>query len=199
MTCIVGVSNGESLIIAGDSLGVRGLDVVERKDAKVFSTGPFLIGFTTSFRMGQLLQYKLDVPLQSEGEGDHEYMCTKFIDSVQKLFREAKYGEVKNDEVSGGEFLIGYKGILYHVYPDFQVAVPSQEFSAAGCGSDFAMGSLFETSHLNPSYRARKAIHCAAHFSGGVGGAIVSRIQHRYLTEDKKDDSPATNPEHILP
>ena len=40
---------------------------------KVFHNGEFIMGFTDSFRMGQLLQYKLQIPPQHEiyGNGFH--------------------------------------------------------------------------------------------------------------------------------
>ena len=52
MTCIVGLIDGRRVWMGGDSAGVSGLDITVRADAKVFRNGDFLIGFTSSFRMG---------------------------------------------------------------------------------------------------------------------------------------------------
>ena len=62
MTCIVGLVHEGVVYIGGDSAGVAGLSLVVRADEKVLRNGDFLMGFTTSFRMGQLLRYKLDPP-----------------------------------------------------------------------------------------------------------------------------------------
>ena len=75
MTCIIGYNDKENdkLFMIGDSLGVGGLDVVLRDDPKVFHNGDFLIGYTTSFRMGQLLRFA-DFPTQKLEQDTYEYM-----------------------------------------------------------------------------------------------------------------------------
>ncbi|XVV11230.1 hypothetical protein ACQP2X_41330 [Actinoplanes sp. CA-131856] len=59
MTCIVGITDGTTVTIGGDSAGSDGWHVAVRSDSKVFQVGPYLMGFTTSYRMGQLLRYSL--------------------------------------------------------------------------------------------------------------------------------------------
>lgn len=57
MTCIVGLVDGDRVILGGDSAGIAGWHLQLRADEKVFRNGPYAIGFTTSFRMGQILRY----------------------------------------------------------------------------------------------------------------------------------------------
>lgn len=53
MTCIVGyVTPAREVVMGADSAGVAGYDLRIRRDVKVFHAGPFLIGYTSSFRMG---------------------------------------------------------------------------------------------------------------------------------------------------
>ena len=66
MTCIVGLIDGNRVWMGGDSAGVSGLDITVRSDPKVFRNGDFLIGFTSSFRMGQLLAFRLRPPPRPE-------------------------------------------------------------------------------------------------------------------------------------
>jgi ATP-dependent protease HslVU (ClpYQ) peptidase subunit len=66
MTCIVGVNHNGNIYIGGDSAGVAGLQLQIRSDEKVFLTGDFIMGFTTSFRMGQLLRYAFSPPEHSQ-------------------------------------------------------------------------------------------------------------------------------------
>src|ERR1035437_736808 len=92
MTCIGGIIDKENkkIIMGGDSAGVSGYDITKRKDTKVFiKDDKFIIGFTSSFRMGQILHYDtLVIEEQSEYEDDLAFMIKKFIPAVQKLFNE---------------------------------------------------------------------------------------------------------------
>ena len=76
MTAIVGIAEKGSVYIGGDSAGVAGLSISTRTDVKVFKNGPFVLGFTSSFRMGQILQYKFDPPKQTVGQDDMKYLVT---------------------------------------------------------------------------------------------------------------------------
>lgn len=75
--------------MGGDSAESGGCNIFRRTDSKVFRRGNFLIGGTTSFRMLQLLRYKLEIP--TIGNKDMmEYMCTDFIDAVDSFLKEMK-------------------------------------------------------------------------------------------------------------
>jgi hypothetical protein len=171
MTCIVGLVDKGNVYIGGDSAGVNAseLSITLRADEKVFINGPFIMGFTTSFRMGQLLRYKLSPPKQTVHMDDMKYMVTDFIDTAIKCFVENGYGT----ESSGGSFLVGYKGTLYTVDSDFQVGKPINQYAAVGCGSNLALGSLYTTVGKDPKYRMKVALEAAAHFSAGVAAPFV--------------------------
>jgi len=164
MTCIVAIENDDAVYIAGDSAGVAGLSITIRADEKVFVNGPFIMGFTSSFRMGQLLRYKFSPPKQTIDLDDMKYMVTDFIDSVRKCFADNGFGDKSN----GGSFLVGYNGKLYSIDSDFQVGIPIVKYDACGCGSDLALGALFATKDKNPEERIKIALEAAATFSGGV-------------------------------
>jgi hypothetical protein len=168
MTAIVGLVDNGNVYIGGDSAGVAGLSVTVRSDEKVFINGPFIIGGTSSFRMLNLLRYKLSPAAQTVHQSDSEYLCTSFIDSVRKCFTDNGYGTASE----GGTFLVGYKGKLYKIGSDFQVGEPHKNFEACGCGTDLSLGSLF-TSTGNPEDRVKTALAAAAAFSGGVCAPFV--------------------------
>lgn len=166
MTCIVGLVHNGDVYIGGDSAGVAGLSITIRSDEKVFGNGPFIMGFTTSFRMGQLLRYKLSPPAQTVHQGDMEYMVTSFIDACRTCFSQNGFGD--KDASVGGNFLVGYHGKLYNIEGDYQVGVPKAPFDAVGCGSDLALGAMFATEGLPPEKRINAALAAASTFSAGV-------------------------------
>jgi hypothetical protein len=164
MTCIIGLVDKGDVYMGGDSAGVDGLYLTIRADEKVFINGPFIMGFTTSFRMGQLLRYKFNPTAQTIQQDDMQYMVTTFIDAVRKCFTDNDFGETKK----GGQFLVGYKGKLYTIDVDFQVGIPAKLYDAVGCGSDLALGAMYATPELDPLKRITTALKAASTFSAGV-------------------------------
>jgi ATP-dependent protease HslVU (ClpYQ) peptidase subunit len=170
LTCIVGTIDAGNVLIGGDSAaGSGGWSIITRSDQKVFRVGDFLIGFTTSFRMGQLLRYSLSPPKPRSGADVMEYMATDFVSSVRSCLTSGGWTKVDSSRESGGDFLVGYKGRLFSVYSDFQVGESLSGMAAAGCGGDFALGHLWAT-RCNKDARVRiiGALECAQEFSGGV-------------------------------
>ncbi len=171
MTCIVGLEHDGKVSIGGDSAGVDGaLKIQIRADEKVFINGPMIFGFTSSFRMGQLLRYSLKVPEQYPSQDDYAFMCTAFINAVRECLKLGGYTQVKDGVDTGGFFLAGYKGKLYQVECDFQVGRSTKVFDAVGCGESFALGAMLMTmgQQMSAEDRIRKALEAAAELSAGV-------------------------------
>jgi ATP-dependent protease HslVU (ClpYQ) peptidase subunit len=173
MTCIVGLEHHNKVYIGGDSAGVAGLSVTVRADEKVFINGKCLMGFTSSFRMGQVLRYGFKPPRHPVGKDDMEYLVTDFINSVRKAYKASGYLRKSHDSEWGGTFLLGYKGHLYCVDSDFQVGRSTAGYQSVGCGSDIALGSMYTTEPagkggMPPASRITTALQAATKFSGGV-------------------------------
>lgn len=170
MTCIAGYVDkvNKRVVIGADSAAVKGMDVTCRKDAKVFKNDDFVIGCTTSFRMIQLLRYSF-APPKIYDKDIYEYMCTEFINSIRKCFKDGGYLQKfdEGDEM-GGTFLVGYKDRLFKIDNDFQVAESIRGYDACGCGKPYALGSMFSTSETDPQNIVSNALKCAEEFSGGV-------------------------------
>lgn len=170
MTCIVGLidKKNNNVIIGGDCAASANSNVFQRKDKKVFRNGEFVIGCTTSFRMIQLLQYSF-IPPKINNKNIHKYMCTDFIDEVRKCFSEGGFLQRYQDgDEKGGSFLVGYKDRLFKIDSDFQVGENKMEYDSIGSGSDFALGSLFTSSNLEPKKRVIMALKSAEYLSMGV-------------------------------
>ena len=169
MTCIVGIKTEKAIWIGGDSAGVWSYDVTSRADTKVWKKGEFIYGFCGSFRMGQLLRHAFDPP-PNEDEDLERYMVIDFVNEARRCFKEGGYLRVSKRREEGGEFLVGYRGRLFCVQSDFQVAEARQGYMALGCGESYALGSLYTTDlfEMKPRSRINLALHCANNFSGGV-------------------------------
>lgn len=182
MTCIVGLVDKDTVYMGGDSAGVGGgYQLNIRNDQKVFMNGAFLMGFTTSFRMGQLLRYSFTPPKIAEDQDLYEYMVTDWIDGVRKCLKDGGFASEKDSVEEGGTFLVGYKGRLFTIYEDYQVGENTCGYSSVGCGEDLAMGSLFTSSDikLKPEDRVRMALKAAATFSAGVSAPFVVKSMSR--------------------
>lgn len=173
MTAIVGVVHDGTVHIGGDSAGVSGWSLTVRADSKVFTNGPYVMGFTTSFRMGQLLRFALAAP---EPEGDLEaFMATTFVDAVREALKAGGWAKKDNEREEGGVFLVGVQGHLFCIQSDYQVAEAADGFAAIGCGDQIALGALYATarSRMAPEKRIKLALEAAERFSAGVRGPFA--------------------------
>lgn len=168
MTCIVGIISKGGVFIGADSGAFNEDDLSYnlRKDEKVFMKGNMIIGFCSSFRMGQLLRYKLKVPKHPENMDDMKYMTTCFIDSVKECFRDNDYDDFKEDDCN---FMVGYNGKLYVILQDFQVCNSIENYAALGSGESIAMGALHATQEVeDPLKRLEIALNAAENHSMAV-------------------------------
>jgi len=171
MTCIVAVAHEGKVWMGGDSAGVDGsnYNLIARKDKKVCINGEYIIGFTSSFRMGDLLKWSFKPPKPPKKEDKLEkFMTTNFIDVVSKLFFVKGYEKNDAGQKSAGTF--GVRGLIFNIADDYQVGMNNYNFDACGCGQQVALGSLFTSEHLKPEDRVLKALEAATAFSAGVRG-----------------------------
>jgi hypothetical protein len=168
LTCIVGIVEGGKVYIGGDSAGVAGYYLQSRADQKVFTNGPFVFGFTSSFRMGQILRYGFTPPQRHPDTDVMAFMVTAFIDAIRNTFKNAGYAKKTNDQEEAGTFLVGYEGRLFKISDDYQVGESLDQYDACGCGQDIALGSLHSTGGMDPERRIEIALTAAEKYSAGV-------------------------------
>lgn len=173
MTCIVGITDQGNVYIGGDSAAVGGYVVTIRADPKVFRIGSFLIGFTTSFRMGQLIRYAFHPPEIPEGMDVFQYMVTLFIESLRECLKAGGYAQRNADQESGGSFLVGYAGRLFSVDTDYQVAESASEYAAVGSGAEVALGALYATRGQMPEQQIKTALEAAVRHTAYVYAPFV--------------------------
>lgn len=143
MTCIAGMVEGGKVWIGGDSAGLgEGFALTVRTDAKVFTNGPYIFGFTTSFRMGQLLRYSFQPPPAHPDEDLTGFMATTFVDAVRECLKAGGFQKEEDGVITGGNFLVGTAGRLFEIGNDYEVGESLDGVAAVGCGSDLALGAL---------------------------------------------------------
>lgn len=170
MTCIVGLVESGKVYIGGDSAGVGGYSLTVRADKKVFRNGDFVMGFTSSFRMGQLLHHAFNPPKRHPDDDVDKFMVTTFVDAVRDCLKSGGYAEKHHDAERGGVFLVGYAGRLFRIDCDYQVGEAADGFDSVGCGEDIARGALFASAKERPARRIQLALEAAERFSAGVRG-----------------------------
>lgn len=155
MTCVVGIELNGGVVLAADSIGVSGSFKSPRLDKKVFVNGQYVIGYTSSYRMGQLLRYA-ELPMvepDRRGEDLFKHMVTEFIPAIRELFKDAGYAKVDSNEESAGEFLVGVNGQLLKIASDYQVGRRSTPYDACGSGQAAALGALHITREMSRNPR----------------------------------------------
>lgn len=174
--------------IACDSLGSNGKTKNVYKTRKIFRRSGFLFGFTSSYRMGQILQYSLSLPKRKVGQDLTEYLHTDFVSAVRSAFDEGGHED-------GGEFIFITEGRIFSMQSDFSLLEALDTFESCGSGEDYAratMATMLAYGLGDPVQILTVAIETAANYVSGVGGEI-----HHLTSEEESailKDGPAIRP-----
>lgn len=176
MTCIVGIVRGGTVYMGGDSCGASSAPgwvsttSTIHASPKVFVNGGVGFGYTTSFRMGQLLEHALVVPPHPEGMTPQRFVHGPLLNAITECFRAGGYLLTKDGRIDGGMFLIGYRGHLFIMQDDFALIQNVFGFNAVGSGAAVAMGSMHTTQDLGWEVgdRMRAALDAAVRHCTGV-------------------------------
>jgi hypothetical protein len=173
VTAVVGLVHDGDVYMGADSAGSSTSYIALRSDPKVFITGSYLIGYTTSFRMGQLLKYSFEAPKPPDTSDDlMRFMATEFIDAIRSCFKSGGWSEIEKNRETGGSFLVGVSGRLFEVEGDYQLSEETQGYAACGSGALVALGSMHTTAYTSfgPYKRIELALKAAEYFTPGVRG-----------------------------
>lgn len=176
-TCIVGIKHNGIVYIGCDSMAGNsdyGFISNNKKIFHVQNRAEIVCGYTTSFRMGQLIQYSDSLFNEDDflidGRIDEKYMVNVFVPNLQNLFSKGGFEEVINNYHLGGTFLLGYRDKLFLIQNDYSVLESVDDYMACGCGESYALASLYTTEDCDMSVdcRIKKALESAAKYSYGV-------------------------------
>jgi len=181
MTCIVGVESDNHVYMGGDSAAVEGINIRLTTTPKVFKKGSLLIGYTWSFRMGQIIQYSNNVPEIPEEKDNYSYLAQDFVTFIRKIFQESGFMRVESAREEGGQFMVGIRGELFTIESDFSVLRNIDGFDAIGCGASYALGALrvmckYPGITALPRTSMEIALQTAAYFSNSVSEPFIYEV-----------------------
>ena len=125
--------------------------------------------------MGQILQYRLALPVATVGQDLDEYLHVDFIDAVRSVLKENGFLHVENNEEAAGTFLIVVAGRIFTMQDDLSLLESLDSFEACGSGEDYAratMNALVNYGVDDPGLILTEAIEAATKYVPSVGGDI---------------------------
>jgi ATP-dependent protease HslVU (ClpYQ) peptidase subunit len=166
MTCIVGMEYQGSVILAGDIQGTGWNSKVVHTQPKVFALGGVGFGYTTSYRFGQIIEHAMKAPVVPDAKDQvYRWLITVLIPDIAEALKKANFE-------GGGNCLIGVKGQLWELQPDFSVIRSTLGYAAVGSGTEYALGSMFNAAPKSSRAAVatvRNAVRCAGTFCPSVG------------------------------
>lgn len=165
MTCIAGIAQGGIVHLGADTQATADTEIFERADDKLFALGDYVIGFSGSYRIGQIIRYSFDAPVFNRNvyDSEHEFMVTNFVPTVIRTLKSYDVLGTERPVSMSGELLIGLRGKLFSVGDDFQVGMERSQYDGIGSGGLVARASLFSTADmlLSPAERVSLAVRAA--------------------------------------
>jgi ATP-dependent protease HslVU (ClpYQ) peptidase subunit len=142
MTCIVAVRDGDGIVMGGDSAAVGDSHYITlTARPKVFKSGPVMIGYTSSFAMGQALEFRLKLPPLKDDLD--RWMVVEFIDACRKAMREVGFLKIDSHREEGGTFIAVVQNEIYEINEDFQARRILGDVCAVGSGISVAQGAAY--------------------------------------------------------
>src|SRR4051812_5973507 len=119
MTCIVALRNSKGVIMGADSCAGRNTQANAAKTPKVLRVGEYLIGYTSSYRMGQILHYAMGTKKHNEKEDLFWHLVNVLIPEVREAMKAGGFMLFKEGQEVGGEFLLAHGNRIFRVHSDF--------------------------------------------------------------------------------
>lgn len=166
MTCIVAVEDATGTIMGADRAASGSELLTVLQTSKLFRNGPALFGYTSSMRMGQLMQY--DVTLKPPSSNVGQWVVTELVPALRTSFLAGGFERSKDGESSGGCFLVSIGGNCFEVQDDYSFLRSEAGEYAIGSGAAVALGSLHSTRGRPADERVAAALAAAADYALGV-------------------------------
>ena len=178
MTCIIGLEHNGRVYMGCDSAATTGYHLVSTTSPKVFKNCRLLIGYSWSFRMGQILQFARNYPDIDKFLDNYEFLVSSFIPFVRGIMKDAGFLKIENNQEESGQFMIGIRGQLFGIDSDFSVLRNNFGYDSIGSGKEYALGAmkmLLYSGKINedPILSIGLALETSAYFCNSVRGPFV--------------------------
>lgn len=170
MTCIVGLVEGDQVLMGGDSAfsNMQTHELIACSNQKVFRNGPFLIGVCGSARVGDVLRYSFTPPKHPRGMDVGRFMRTSFVDAVREAFRKAGLYRKDEPEEVDSIVLFGYRRKLFVLEEDLHIHEAIDDFAAIGSGGSVASGAMAVSQGVAGRKRIKAALEAAERYTASV-------------------------------
>ena len=168
MTCVIGIRQSSGALIAFDSFS-RGSDslTIPRADLKGGKLTPWLaLGYTYSYRFGQILTHHLEV--QKPSGDTFGWMVRTFVPEMRRALKEHGWLKRENEREEAGQAIVAVGSRIFVVHTDFQIQEPALDYVSVGAGADVALGALFIQNDADAKTRAQRALEAAELFTAYV-------------------------------
>lgn len=141
MTCIIALKTEFGFVMGCDSAGTDMTTYGSITTPKMFRLEEFVIGYTSSFRFGKLLQYSLSIPKREKDIDDDAYINGPFAEAVRICLADGGYTIIKDNSERGGFALVGYRGRVWDLQNDFSLVEYTTDVVAEGSGEVAAIAA----------------------------------------------------------
>lgn len=156
MTCIVGIVDGNVVLIGSDSAATdaSGAQEIQRApktfELRIPVVGgrghlTMVLGFAGCFRVAQAVQWISKVPSYNPSRPLMEYLVRHFVPAVEAAVTKA-IGLPKGEETNvlrESSFLIGFQGRLFTLYFNGQLLEAQHGYASIGSGASVALGAMW--------------------------------------------------------
>lgn len=181
MTIVAGICREGRVLLGSDAAMATSDFIAAMAGSKLVELdtlrSKLALGYTTSFRFGQILQYEVSPPTDSRNDA-HEYLIRDFVPAVRTGLEGAGWLKKKDDREEIGDALIGYRGRLFALRSDLSVQETRDGLDAVGSGCAYAFGAMRAALALGvePQRALVAGLDAAAHFNPYVLGPFDIRM-----------------------
>ena len=174
MTAIVGIAKGGQVWLGADSCGATSyyraaFTTPKLVELSTTSSSKLLLGYTTSFRFGQILQYQVGMPHDIRKDAE-EYLIRDFIPAARKSLIDHGWMKKESEREQSGAALVGYRGRLFTFQSDLSLTEAQSGLDATGSGYEYALGAMSFAASLGRKAEVilEAGLRAAATFTPGV-------------------------------
>lgn len=175
MTCVIALVKHDRIHMMGDKMSSgEGLKNITKRP-KVFKKEGFIVGYSGSFRIGQLLEFTWNPPKILVGTDFDTFMYKTVVDSL----KECMVADGSSSETEGESLLLGYQGVLYELQEDYSL-FELENYGAVGCGWLSALSALNALDMAGCEHSARERLQIALSTSAKLVPGVSS--EYDYIT-----------------